>query len=206
MKRLIAGIIAVVALAVPVTASAHSGTVTCNTTGVVFAYHSDFPVTTTVTEHVGSITKTVTVVAHTASTDTIPGITTPPGGSIVASATWVGGGTIPPTTLVCPGPPPAPPVTPTPPPTCKAGDVSEGIVNGVLVCDHTITIVTPPAPPPPPPFVVCPKGTKNLGIQSGILTCLKTQIKIKVKTKVITKIKWVVWCPLPPKPTPGVTG
>lgn len=198
MKRLIAGLVAVVALAVPGVASAHSGTVTCDTTGVVFHYNADFPITTQVTEKAGSVTKNFTVPARTAVTDTISGLT----GTIVASSTWVGGGTIPPTTLTCPAPPPPPP----PVPTCKAGDVSEGIVNGVLVCDHTITIVTPPAPPSPPPFVVCPKGTKNLGIQNGILTCLKTQIKIKVKTKVITKIKWVVWCPLPPKPTPGVAG
>lgn len=203
MRKLI-GIIAVLAaLALPVSASAHSGTVTCNTTDVVFSYHADFPVTTVVHEKAGAVTKDFTVLAHTAATDSIPYVRAGGNDVIVASSTWVGGGTIPPTTLICLGVTPVPPVTPVPvppvpnPPVCPAGTNSAGISNGVLVC------VTPP-PVVPPPFAICPKGDKSLGVKNGVLVCVQT--KIKIVHKVTKIVKWVQWCPLPPKKTPGVTG
>lgn len=218
MKRIIAGLIAVCALALPSIASAHSGTVTCDTTNVVFTYHADFPLTTTVTEKAGAVTKTFSVPAHTAVTDTIP--YTPSGGNntIVASSTWVGGGSIPPTTLICVGPPPTPnptpPVqppecaaacpTPTPParPFCPVGESERSYENGILTC--VVTVIVNPPVPPTPVFPLCPKGTTSLGVKHGVMVCQK--VKIKVVYRVTKIVRWVQWCPLPPHHKPGVAG
>lgn len=212
MRKLIAGIALLGALALPGVASAHSGNVTCDSTGVVFTYNANFPANTVVTEHVAGSSYTFTPPAFAVSTHTDPapnlsGGTNGIGIGFLASATWIGGGTIPPTTLNCPQVTPQPPVIPVPPvtppsppitpaPVCPAGTNSAGVSNGVLVC------VTPP-PVTPPPFAICPKGDKSLGVKNGVLLC--QVIKIKVVHKITKIVKWVQWCPLPPKKG-GVAG
>lgn len=216
MKRIIIGsILSAVMLIVPGIASAHSGTVTCDSRGVVFTYNANFPTTTTVTQDVSGVTKTVTVPRNTATVDIMPFTAA----TVVASSTWVGGGTIPPTTLTCPyTAPPVPPCEqfdavrnpecrpPTPPAincapgTAEVSRVTEG-VNTTVLCERTVV-------PPVPPMPLCPKGTKNLGVKNGILLCQRTKIKVVNKTKIKWKTKLVEWCPAPPKKhkTPGVTG
>src|SRR4029077_20842366 len=104
----------------PGVAAAHTGSVKCDATGVVFSYNANFEQDTFVTENVGQAQRLVVVNQNTASTDTWAGIT----GTITVSASWPGGGT-PEQTRVCPAPPP--PVFTTPPPPAA-----------------------PPAPPAPP--------------------------------------------------------
>lgn len=199
-KFLIGSILSAVLLAVPTMASAHSGTVTCNSSGVVFHYNANFASTKTATERVNSAQYTFVVPAYTAIDHTVPLPTTTP---VVASSNWGGPGSIPATTLNCPSPPP--------PPTCAAGDTSQGVVNGVLVCNHTTVVtipgpvvtVTVPGPPVVPPVGVCPKGTKNIGQVGGVLTCLKTVIKTKTHIKIQWRIKYIEWCPKPPPPGPS---
>lgn len=184
MRRfLIASAVCIATLAIPTIASAHTGRVTCDSTGVVFNYDANFPANTAVTEHVNGINYSFIPTAFAVSThiDPLPGIAT-----VTASATWVGGGTIAPTTLTCPVP--APPVVPPPvvPPTPPAPP-----------------IIVPPVPPvvPPAPTPVCGKGFR-LHQSNHVNYCIKTVVKVKT----IVKIKYVWWCPLPPHKKSGVTG
>lgn len=185
MRKFSIGIVALaIALGIPTAASAHSGTVTCDSSGVVFHYNANFPITTTVTEKVvpglgGNSTKTFVVPAHTAVNDTVAAT-----GTVVASSTWVGGGTIPPTTLTCPQPP-TPPLVP----TCAPGDVSQGIVGGVLVCQHTVTVI---------------QTVTNTITQ--YIDKWHTKIRFKTKIKIVKQRVLIPWCPLPPKKTPGIAG
>jgi hypothetical protein len=125
-------IVALIALAVPGVASANTGSVTCNSTGVVFSYNANFGRDKVSTETVNGVTQQFTVPAHTAVTHTWPIF-----GTLTVGATW-SGGSIPTVTLVCPAatPPITPPVTPpaTPPVTPPAAPP-----------------VTPPATPPVTP-------------------------------------------------------
>jgi uncharacterized repeat protein (TIGR01451 family) len=128
MKRVAAiPIVAMIALAVPSVASANTGSVKCDSTGVVFSYNADFGRTKVSTETVNGVSQQFTVPAHTAITHTWPGLT----GTLKVGATW-SGGSIPTVTLMCPAaPPPPPPVAPPPPPPPPP--------------------VAPPPPPPAPP-------------------------------------------------------
>lgn len=209
MKKFIIGSILAAMFIVPGVASAHSGSVTCGASGVVFHYNGDFPITTTVTEHITSVTpnvnKTFVVTAHTAATDTIPFT-----GLAIASSTWVGGGTIPPTTLNCPTPP-ANPVAP----VCPAGTVSDSLnyLNSNLVelicvrtVTNTVTNTITVHDLAPTPVYNCPKGYKQNNFIPGLLTCTRTVIKNHTKTKIVKQRVLIPWCPLPPHKTPGVTG
>lgn len=91
-------------------ASAHTGGVTCGTTGVVFSYQNNFAHDTAVTETVNGVGKTYTVKANTASIDTIPAT----GSYQAAKASWKDGnavGSIPLTELSCPYTPPTDTIT-----------------------------------------------------------------------------------------------
>ena len=91
-------IVALIALAVPGVASANTGSVTCDSTGVVFSYNADFGRTKVSTETVNGVTQQFTVPAHTAVTHTWPIF-----GTLTVGATW-SGGSIPTVTLTCPAP------------------------------------------------------------------------------------------------------
>lgn len=186
MKRIIAILTAAIVFAIPAVASAHSGTVVCNSNGVVFTYNANFPVTENAFEKVvdssGNIqTVNFMVIAGQVTSNTIPGFT----GTVTASSTWVGGGEIPPTVLTCPAVP-----TPIPAP--------------VPVTPQPIPAPLPPATIPPIHITIpkCPKGTKRYGIFGGVLICTKRHVVVKIKIKLIR------YTPVgPPKPRPGgVTG
>src|SRR4051794_12059504 len=73
IKRLAAiPIIALVALALPSVASANTGSVTCDSTGVVFSYNANFGREKVSTETVNGVTQQFTVPAFTAVTHTWP--------------------------------------------------------------------------------------------------------------------------------------
>lgn len=207
MRKLLAAFVAVCSLALPSIASAHTGSVRCDTTGVVFTYNANFQHNTAVTEVVkGAVTgnafaKGVTVLAHTASTDTIAlsSLTWPitaENGVLLVSATWSDGnakGSIGPQYVTCPKPPTTPPVTnPPAQPVCPAGTNSAGISNGVLVCvtspppvqtvTNTITVTVPAAPAKAPK---CPKGTKLYRVFGSSVICTKRHVVTKTKIKLI---------------------
>lgn len=186
MKRKTLGLaVALVSvLAVPAIASAHTGSVTCDSRGVVFSYNANFERTTQVTELVtvhpatgvsDTLTRSVVVERRTASTDVFPetaGI-----GTVWAAAKWRNGG-IRWTRLVCPPTPPAPPVTPPAPPTPP-------VTPPVAPPAPPAPPVAPPAPPVAPPAVPvtppaapapCPKGYK-LHVSAGTRMCLRTVVK-----------------------------
>jgi uncharacterized repeat protein (TIGR01451 family) len=104
--------VAITAAALPGVASANTGSVRCDATGIVFTYNTDFGRTKVVTETVDGTTKLVTVQARTLTTDTWPLF-----GTHTVGAVW-SGGSIPTVTLTCPAPaaPPPPVVVVTPPP------------------------------------------------------------------------------------------
>ena len=137
-------IIAVIALAVPTVASANTGSVTCDSTGVVFSYNANFGRTKVSTETVNGATQQFTVPANTAVTHIWPKIY----GTLIVGATW-SGGSIPTVTLVCPAPatptPPPPPVTPPAPPPVVPP-----------VTPPVSTPVTPPAAPAAPAAPITP--------------------------------------------------
>lgn len=88
-------------------ASAHTGFVSCNDTGVIFTYNNNFANNTDVTETVNGVDKHFTVPAHTSITDTI--VST--GSYQAAKASWTDGnarGSIALVELTCPytAPPP----------------------------------------------------------------------------------------------------
>lgn len=215
-KFIIGGILTVVIMALPTIASAHTGTVTCDSRGVVFSYNNNFQNPTVSTEFVKDSTQgngnqfQVTVPAHNAFTH-IVAVTAP---VVVASASWTDGhskGGIGPVTLNCPQPPK---VTPPPtiiPPACPTNTVSEGMSNGVLVCVRTITnTVQLPAPPAntvtvtvtaPIVALKCPKGTKVYRRYSSGVICTKRHVVVKHSVKLIP------YKPVgPPKKNHGVGG
>src|SRR5689334_24698106 len=110
-------IAALIALALPGVAAANTGSVTCDSTGVVFSYHANFTKDTVSTETVNGVTHQFTVPAATAVKDTWPVF-----GTVTAGATW-NGGSIPTVTLTCPAPP-APPPPPPPPPVAPPPPVT----------------------------------------------------------------------------------
>lgn len=197
MKHLIAVLVVLGALFVPSVASAHTGSVTCTAQGVVFTYNANFPVTENAFEKVdfsnGAFsTKNFTVVAGQVTSDTIPVDTA---GTVVASSTWAGGGSIPPTSVTCPspdlipGPFPSvapPPVTPVstfaPPIVCPAGTTPDATGCVKIIAK-------------------CPKGTKQYSFKYGVLICVKTHIKV------IHKIKLIPYTPVcPPNKSRGGGG
>lgn len=198
MKRLIAFLCTLAIFAIPSVASAHTGTVTCDSRGVVFTYNANFSRDTTTTENVNGVIKTFIVRANVVSTDVIASnqFTTP----IVASSNW-GFGSIPATTVVCPPKPPTPP-TPKPPappapPVCPVNTVNEGVSNGVLICVRTITN-TLPAPPPITVTVIktipespeekapkCPKGTKHYHTYGSAVICVKRHVVVRHSVKMV---------------------
>lgn len=183
-KFFIASAVCIATLAIPAMASAHSGHVTCDPTGVVFSYDANFPANTAVTEHVNGINYSYVPAAFITSThtDPLPGIA-----SVTVSATWTGGGTIPPIVLTCP-----------------VFDVV--IIPPVVVPPVTPPVVPPPVVPPVVPPIVPPKPVCGTGYRlhqsNHVNYCLKTVTKIKR----VVKIKYVWWCPLPPHKKSGVTG
>ena len=131
-------IVALIALAVPGVASANTGSVTCDSTGVVFSYNANFGRDKVSTETVNGVTQQFTVPAHTAVTHTWPIF-----GTLTVGATW-SGGSIPTVTLVCPAP-----VTPPPPPAAA-------VAAPPPPPPPPVAPPPPPAAPPPPPAVVTP--------------------------------------------------
>ena len=77
-------------------ASANTGSVTCDSTGVVFSYNANFGRDKVSTETVNGVTQQFTVPAHTAVTHTWPVF-----GTLTVGATW-SGGSIPTVTLHVP--------------------------------------------------------------------------------------------------------
>lgn len=214
MKRVICVAVFLVALAIPNIASAHTGTVKCDSTGVVFSYNNNFAHDTLVTESVKDSTQgngtvySVTVPANKAFTHTVPA----PSNSVIASAVWTDGyskGSIGPTIISCP-------VSPVKtPPVCPLNTVNEGVSNGVLVCVRTVTN-TLPAPPPITVTVIktvpedeempvkCPKWAKPYRVYDNMTLCIKTHIIVKWKTR----IKMIPYTPntAPVKNHKGVGG
>ena len=127
--------VAIGALALPGVASANTGSVTCDSTGVVFHYNPNFSGTAVVTETVNGDTRQFTPPKGVTSTDTWPVF-----GTITAGATW-NGGKIDTVTLQCAAPPRRPP-RPAPAAAPAAGRASAARDT--------------PAPPAPPPVVSTP--------------------------------------------------
>jgi uncharacterized repeat protein (TIGR01451 family) len=140
--------LAISAVALPGVASANTGSVKCDATGIVFTYNTDFGRDKDVTETVDGVTKIVTVHARTLTTDTWPIF-----GTHTVGATW-SGDTIPTVTLTCPAPPvapPPPPVAPTPPvvPVTPAPPVVPPAVTPAAPVVSTATPSTPVTEAPP---------------------------------------------------------
>jgi uncharacterized repeat protein (TIGR01451 family) len=167
-------IIALIALAVPGVSSANTGSVTCDSTGVVFNYNADFGRTKVSTETVNGVTQQFTVPAHTAVTHTWPGLF----GTLTVGATW-SGGSIPTVTLHCPAPstppPPPPPVSPPPP-----------------VAPPPV-VTPPPAPPvaPPAPPAVTP-STPSTPAPSPTITLKKRALATTVPAGSVVKYQLTV--------------
>lgn len=192
MRKIIGCVVTLVAmLAIPAMASAHSGSVVCNSSGVVFTYNANFATAKDATEVVNGTSYSFHVLPHVVNTHTIPGVT----GTVVASSSWGGPGSIPEVTLTCPAPPTPPVVV-----NCPEGTTDLGMSGGVKLCETVKTVInTVVIPGPPPTPGTCPKNQKQLTFKDGVLTCQKTVTHIKTHTKVITKTRWVEWCPKPPK-------
>jgi hypothetical protein len=198
-RLLILGAAAIsVALAIPGAAQGHTGSVTCDATGVVFHFNANFERDTIVTETVGAVgqvpaERVLTVHRHMAVSDTWVGVT----GTVRAGATWHGG-SIPTTTLVCPpaAPPPPPPVTtPPPPPVAPPATPPATPPAAPPAAPPVAPPVAPPAPPavtspPPPPAtttsvtppkkpVKCPRYTYKIRMVRGVLICGKNVIKYR---------------------------
>jgi hypothetical protein len=145
ITRLVAiPIVALVALAVPGVASANTGSVTCDSTGVVFSYNANFGRDKVSTETVNGVSQQFTVPAHTAITHTWPIF-----GTLTVGATW-SGGSIPTVTLVCPAPqaPPPPPV-PVAPPVVTPPVVTTPVAPPVAPLTPAVTPAAPVAGPKP---------------------------------------------------------
>jgi uncharacterized repeat protein (TIGR01451 family) len=142
-------LVAIAALAFPSVSSANTGSVTCDSTGVVFSYNANFNTTRVSTETVNGVSQQFTVQAHKASKHTWPGVT----GTITAGATW-SGGKIATVTLKCPAPPvapPPPPVAPPPPPVAPPPPPP--------VAPPAAPVAPPPAPVAPPPAALVTPAT-----------------------------------------------
>jgi uncharacterized repeat protein (TIGR01451 family) len=127
-------VFAIAAVALPAVASANTGTVTCDSRGVVFSYRANFNPSRVSTETVNGVSRDFTVPKWTAVEDIWPGVT----GNPVVGATWSGGG-IATVTLHCPPAPPAPPpVVVTPPPVAPP---------------PAVPVTPPPVAPPVTPEV-----------------------------------------------------
>lgn len=199
-KFIIGGILTVVIMALPTIASAHTGTVTCDSRGVVFSYNNNFQNPTVSTEFVKDSTQgngnqfQVTVPAHNAFTHIIA-VTAP---VVIASASWTDGhskGGIGPVTLNCPQPTPKPV-------ECPPGTMPEAglVVTGRVVCIRTVTL--PPLPPvvntvyiyvdrpvtvvqPVEDKLKCPKGTKVYRRFGNSVICTKRHVVVKHSVKLI---------------------
>ena len=80
-------------------ASANTGSVKCDSTGVVFSYNANFNPSRVSTETVNGVTQHFTVPKWKAVTHTWPGLS----GTLAVGAKWIGGG-IKTVTLHCPKP------------------------------------------------------------------------------------------------------
>lgn len=162
ITRLVAiPIVALIALAVPGVASANTGSVTCDSTGVVFSYNANFGRDKVSTETVNGVSQQFTVPAHTAVTHTWPIF-----GTLTVGATW-SGGSIPTVTLVCPAPAaPPPPVTPpvTPP---VVPPVVPPVTPPVTPPVSPSAPLTPSAPAPSPPHIVLKKRALAKVVAAG---------------------------------------
>jgi hypothetical protein len=147
-KRFAIPIAAIAALAFPGLASANTGSVKCDSTGVVFSYNANFNPSRVSTETVNGVSQDFTVPKWKAVTHTWPGLS----GTLVVGAKWTGGG-IKTVTIVCPKskppppPPPPPPVAPPPPPVAPPPPP---------VAPPPPPVAPPPAPVAPPPAPVAP--------------------------------------------------
>lgn len=174
MKKLIITIVtALTLLTLPLAAQAHTGSVICDSRGVVFTYNPNFEQNTFVTETVGGAQRIETVFRHEGKVDIWANIT----GTIVAGATW-NGGSIKTVTLVCPAAPPPPPaVTPPPPPPVAPPAPPPAPPVAPPAPPAPATQVTPPkkAPPCPPGTTRTVKGHKKppYNAKLGVLTCYK---------------------------------
>ena len=83
-KRFAIPIVAIAALAFPGLASANTGSVKCDSTGVVFSYNANFNPSRVSTETVNGVSQQFTVPKWKAVTHTWPGVT----GTIVVGAKW----------------------------------------------------------------------------------------------------------------------
>lgn len=194
MKRIVliaSALAALITVALSGVASAHTGSVVCDSRGVVFTYDANFEADTVVTENVGAALRLVTVHQNTATSDTWAGVT----GTVTVSASWSGGG-IPSTVLTCPSPPPPVVVTPpAPPPAPPAPPVTPPVTAAPPVA------VTPPAVTPPKKAPKCPPHTTRIvkghkkppyNAKLGVLTCYK-----------VIHVKRFIFVPTPSK---GVKG
>jgi uncharacterized repeat protein (TIGR01451 family) len=167
-------IAALIALALPSVAAANTGSVTCDSTGVVFSYHSNFTTDEVSTETVNGETRQFTVPAHTAVTHTWPGIS----GTPTAGANWRGG-SIPTAQLTCPASPPTvtppPPVAPPPPPVAPPAPP-----------------VTPPAPPVAPPVVTAVPTAPATPAPSPQIALRKRALAKAVRAGSVVKYQLIV--------------
>lgn len=218
MRKFIAVLVALAALALPGIASAHTGSVTANCTTVTFSYNANFAHATTVTETYvvdgKSVTKTFSVPANHVATDVIT-FTSPNKAAftITAGATWTDGtaaGSIPTTSfsptgcaVVCV-------------PTEKIVYVDrpvEKIVyvdRPVEVIKYVDRVVNHDVPGPTVEVTKEVPGPATTTYVDRPVTVTKTVVKFK--TKVVyrdrwhTKIKLVEWHRNPGHHTPGVAG
>jgi uncharacterized repeat protein (TIGR01451 family) len=144
---------AIGAIAFPGVAAANTGSVQCDSTGVVFSYDAHFGRAKVATETVNGVSEQFTVPKYTATTHTWPVF-----GTLTVSSTW-SGGSIPTVTLVCP--PPAPPVAPpvTPPVTPPA-----------VTPPAAPPVSTPVTPPATPTVVKAPAPRISLHKKAGAAT------------------------------------
>jgi hypothetical protein len=140
----IIGVIAL-SLVLPGVASANTGSVKCDSTGVVFSYNANFGRSKVSTEIVNGVSYQYTVPVYQVSTHTWPGVT----GTIVASASWSGGG-IPKTTLHCPTPTQPPPPPPPPPPVAPPTPPAQPVAPPVVPPAAPVVPLTPETPAAPP--------------------------------------------------------
>ena len=172
-------IVALIALAVPNVASANTGSVKCDSTGVVFSYNANFGRTKVSTETVNGVTQQFTVPAHTAVTHTWPGLF----GTLTVGATW-SGGSIPTVTLQCPKPvspppPPPPPVAPPPPPPPPPPPVAPPPPPPAPPVSPPSPPVSPPAPPAPAPQISLKKRALKQVVAAG--STVKYQLIVTAK-------------------------
>jgi uncharacterized repeat protein (TIGR01451 family) len=160
------GAAAIGALALPGVASANTGSVTCDNTGVVFSYDAHFGRAKVATETVNGVSKQFTVPKYTATTDTWPVF-----GTLTVGSTW-SGGSIPTVTLVCP--PPAPPLTPP-----VAPPIAPPVAPPV-----SPPVVAPPAAPVTPSVVSSPAPRITLSKKAGART---VQVGTTVNYRLIVK-------------------